>query len=227
MDQQARESAFISALTTEHFVLQSARSSLVSEQVGRAVGYFSAVSSSLIALGFLHQMGTRIDLVVAAVLPALFILGELTFVAMLRNSLVNLDFMRRMQRIRGFYRGLVPEAEQFFDSTEADCELEVDLATVGLRRGVGAMLFTGASTIAAVNSILGGAGLGLLTARAPGFHGVPMLVVGVLTAVLLFVLHLHHERRRGGGGPPRQTAASAATTQRRTIPPRLDDLEVC
>jgi hypothetical protein len=212
MDQQARETAFMSALTTEHFVLQSARGSLVSEQVGRAVGYFSAVSSSLIALAFLNQMGTRIDLVVGAVLPALFILGELTFVAMLRNSLVNLAFMRRMQRIRGFYRGLVPEAEQFFDSAEADCELEVDLATVGLRGGPGAMLFTGASTIAAVNSILGGVGAGLLVSRFTQLHGVLMLFTGVLTAAVLFLVHLLYERRRSAGVRSSQTAGGEATS---------------
>jgi hypothetical protein len=34
MDQQAREHAFVSALATEHFVLQAARSAIVSEQIG-------------------------------------------------------------------------------------------------------------------------------------------------------------------------------------------------
>jgi hypothetical protein len=34
MDQQAREQAFMSALATEHFVLQAARSAIVGDPVG-------------------------------------------------------------------------------------------------------------------------------------------------------------------------------------------------
>jgi hypothetical protein len=43
MDQQAREQAFMSALVTEHSVLQAARSAIVGEQVGRATIYMGAV----------------------------------------------------------------------------------------------------------------------------------------------------------------------------------------
>jgi hypothetical protein len=79
MEQQAREQAFISALTTEQFVLQAARSANVGEMTGRATVYMGAVSSSLIAFGFLAQVVTRLDPFVAAVLPAVFLLGEFTF----------------------------------------------------------------------------------------------------------------------------------------------------
>ena len=53
MEQQAREQAFITALVTEHFVLQSARSATIGEANGRASIYLSAVSSALVAFGFL------------------------------------------------------------------------------------------------------------------------------------------------------------------------------
>ncbi len=86
MDQQAREQAFMNALATEHFVLQAARSAIVGEQVGRGSIYLGAVSSALIALGFLAQVVTRLDPFVAAVLPALFLLGEFTFAALLRDG---------------------------------------------------------------------------------------------------------------------------------------------
>jgi len=96
MDQQAREQAFITALTTEHFVLQSARSAAVGEMVGRATIYMGAVSSALIAFGFLAQAVGRLAPFVAAVLPALFVLGELTFAALLRNSIENLVLLGQM-----------------------------------------------------------------------------------------------------------------------------------
>ena len=196
MDERVRESAFVSALTTEHFVLQSARGALISEMVGRGTVYLSAVSSSLIAFGFSAQLGTRIDLVVAAVLPALFILGELTFVALLRNSLKNLEFMLRMQRIRGYYRTLHPDAAQFFEPSEDDVEFASDLATVGMRGGLGSMLFTGASSISAVNSMLGAVGVALLAGRVVGRQGGVVVAVGILAGLVLFGLHLVHQRRR-------------------------------
>jgi hypothetical protein len=162
--------------------------------------YLSAVSSSLIAFGFSAQIGTRIDLFVAAVLPALFILGELTFVALLRNSLLNLAYLRRMQRIRGYYRGLHPDAERFFAPAEADTELQAELTTFGTRRGPGSMLFTGASAIAAVNSMLGGVGLALLVGRVDRVPGVVVVSVGILAAVVLFGLHVLYQRRRSARG---------------------------
>jgi hypothetical protein len=51
MEQQVREQAFISALTTEQFVLQAARSANIGEMTGRATVSMGAVSSSLIAFG--------------------------------------------------------------------------------------------------------------------------------------------------------------------------------
>ena len=114
MEQQAREQAFITALVTEHFALQSARSATIGEANGRAAIYLSAVSSALVAFGFLAQVVTRLDPFVAAVLPALFILGEFTYVRLAANTIENLLALQQIQRIRGYYRGLVPEAEQFF-----------------------------------------------------------------------------------------------------------------
>ena len=87
MEQHAREQAFISALTTEQFVLQAARSANVGEMTGRATIYMGAVSSALIAFGFLAQVVTHLDPFVAAVLPAVFLLGEFTFAALVRNTL--------------------------------------------------------------------------------------------------------------------------------------------
>jgi len=97
---------------------------------------------------------------VAAVLPALFVLGEFTFAALYRNTIENLTLLRQMQRIRGYYRGLVPEAEQFFDPPQADVQYQAAMATVGLRASPLRVLFTGASVVAAINSMVGGAGLG-------------------------------------------------------------------
>jgi hypothetical protein len=198
VDEHTREQFFINALVTEHFVLQSARGAMVGEMVGRGSIYLGTVSSAMIAFGFIAQSELRLAPFVAAVLPALFVLSDLTFVALLRDSFQNIEFLRRIQKIRHYYRGLVPEAEEFFDPPGRDRETASEMATVGLGRGAAALLFTGASTIAAINSILGGAGLALLLAYTIGLDKASVTAVGVLAAVLLFGLHLAYEYSRGG-----------------------------
>src|SRR5215207_2944804 len=101
-----------------------------------------------------------------------------------------------MQRIRGHYRKLLPEAEEFFDAPGQDQELAAEMATVGLHRGPSAMLFTGATTIAVVNSVLGGVGAALLLAASVGMDDGAASVVGVLSASFLFAAHLSYERWR-------------------------------
>jgi hypothetical protein len=196
MEQQAREQAFISALTSEHFVLQGARSANVGEMTGRGTVYMGAVSSALIAFGFLAQVVRRLDPFVAAVLPALFVLGEMTFAALLRNTMENLVLLEKMQRIRRYYGGLVPEAERFFNPAEADAQLAAAMATVGLRLPPLQLLFTGASVVAAINSMLGGVGLALLVARLGHLGETAALLIGVPVAVLVFGLHLLYQQRR-------------------------------
>jgi hypothetical protein len=196
MDQQAREQAFVNALATEHFVLQAGRSAIVGEQVGRVTIYMGAVSGALIAFGFLAQVVTRLDPFVIAVLPALFVLGELTFAAVWHNTLENLVLLHKMQAIRGYYRGLVPEASVFFDPPEADAQYQAALATVGLRSSPLQMLFTGASVVAAINSILGGAGVALLAARLGQLSDGVAVAVGLAVALLLFGSHVLYQQRR-------------------------------
>jgi hypothetical protein len=209
MEQQAREQAFISALTTEQFVLQAARSANVGEMVGRGTIYMGAVSSSLIALGFLAQVVSRLDPFIAAVLPAVFLLGEFTFAALVRNTLENLVLLGQMQRIRGYYRTLTPEADQFFGPAAEEERYSAAMATVGLRARPAGMLFTGASVVAAINSIVGGVGLALLAVKVASLATGAALAVGIAAAVVLFGLHLLYQQQRATERVPQPPAASA------------------
>jgi hypothetical protein len=87
MDEPARQQAVVTALVTEHFVQAGARAATITESNGRAAIYLSAVSSGLVAFGFLAQGAGRLDPLVAAVLPALFILGIFTFVRLVQTSI--------------------------------------------------------------------------------------------------------------------------------------------
>ena len=194
MDQEARELAFLNALATELFVLQAARSAIVGEQVGRATIYMGAVSGVLIAFGFLAQVVERLDPFVAAALPALFVLGELTFGALRRNTIENIVLLQRMHRIRAYYRRLVPDAQEFFDAPD-DAEYETAIRTIGLRPAALQMLFTGATMVAAINSIVGGTGVALVAARFGHAGDGPAAAIGLVVAVLVFLPHLLYQQR--------------------------------
>jgi len=51
-EEQARRTAILSALTTEHFVLQTATGTTYTEANARSSLYVMALSSSLVAMGF-------------------------------------------------------------------------------------------------------------------------------------------------------------------------------
>ncbi len=72
MDDKERQAAFLTALTTEHFVLQTAASATVSEAAARASLYVLSLSSSLVAMGFASRSQEVFLSFAAAVLPALF-----------------------------------------------------------------------------------------------------------------------------------------------------------
>jgi hypothetical protein len=187
--------AFMSALVTEHFVLQSARSTTVSEAVGRSGVYLTCVSSSLVAFGFFAAATHRLAPVVATVLPALIILGVFTFVRLVETSVENVVFLRRMEAIRRYYATLDPAATTFFASAEGT-GATVALASTGMSAGVIEMFFTMASMVAAVTSILAGVGAALLLDTI----GVPLagaVIAGVGAAFLVYGLHMLWMYRRG------------------------------
>ncbi|HEY6399077.1 MAG TPA: hypothetical protein VIX82_16640 [Solirubrobacteraceae bacterium] len=138
-------------MTTEQFVSQAARSAIIAEQIGRAMLYMGAVSSALITFGFVAQAADLTPFI-AAVLPALFLLGEFTFAAMVRNSMESVVLLRQIQRIRRYYRGLGPDARNLFDPPESDRQFDAAIATFGLHPAPLQLLFSGASTVAAVNA---------------------------------------------------------------------------
>ena len=75
MDVKEPPPVLITALTTEHFVLQGALSANTSEVGTRASLYLFSLSSSLVALGFASQSPERFGPFVAIVLPLAVFLG--------------------------------------------------------------------------------------------------------------------------------------------------------
>ena len=116
MDDKEQQTAFMSALVTEHFVLQTAASATVNEAGARTSLYVLTLSSSLVAMGFLSRSTDTLLTFAAAVLPALFVLGLFTIVRLVDAGVENLQCLRGIARIRGYYRTLTPDAAVLFSA---------------------------------------------------------------------------------------------------------------
>jgi hypothetical protein len=72
------------------------------------------------------------------------------------------------------------------------------------------MLFTGASVLAAINSMVGGVGVALLAARVASLVTGAALAVGITAAVVLFGLHLLYQQQRAASLVPRLSAPAVS-----------------
>jgi hypothetical protein len=161
MDENEARSAFISALTTEHFVLQSAVSANTSEVSSRASLYLLFLSSSLVAMGFASQSTQLFVPFVAIVLPAVFILGVFTAVRLVDSNLEGILFLNGIARIRRYYRTLTPEAAEYFSPESGRWPENPAWPALRLGDFVG-FITTTASMIAFINSIVAGTGVAFL-----------------------------------------------------------------
>ena len=159
--------ALLTALTTEHFTLQGARSQTVSESGARSSLYLGSVSSTLIAIGFVSQVsegGEVFQVFSLTVLPTLFFLGLFTFVRLVESSVEDMLYGRAINRIRHYYLELAHEEARYFLMTGHDDPRGV-MANMGLVGGSRWQLFfTTASAVAVVNSVVGPAPWGSLWA---------------------------------------------------------------
>jgi hypothetical protein len=181
---------FMSALVTEHFVLQSTASSTISESGSRVSIYLSALSSGLVAIGFASSTPHALASLAFTVLPTVFILGWFTVVRLIDTSVANIISQRRMERIRAYYASLAALAPPYFEADDSVA------GNHGVRYGRWSFLFTMASMVIVVNSVLGGATIALVFALAIETGLVIATVLGVIGGLALLVLSLRYEHRR-------------------------------
>ena len=105
-------SAAVTFVTTEHFVLQGARSATIAESNGRANMFLAAVSGGLIALGLVataSRLGAAFFGFGLVLLPTLTFVGLVTFVRALQSSMEDTEYARRIALLRGYYFEHAPE----------------------------------------------------------------------------------------------------------------------
>jgi hypothetical protein len=153
----------LTALTTEHFTLQGARSQTLAESASRSTLYVMAVSSALVALGFIGQVsdvGDAFYVFALTVLPTLYLLGLFTFVRLVESSVEDVRYGRAINRIRGYYLELAGDQARLFLLSAHDDPAGV-LENMGLRPTRWRLYFTAATMIAVLNSVAGGAAVAL------------------------------------------------------------------
>jgi hypothetical protein len=191
------DSSLLTVLTTEHFTLQGARGSTISESSARAALYVGAVSSALIALGFLGQanrFGAAFDAFALVVLPTVYLLGLFTFVRLVQSSIEDLLYGRAINRIRSFYLRLARAESRYF-LLEGHDDVYGVLANMGIGRPSRWQLYlTLASMVAVVNSVIGGTTVALAARLLDASIAVSVLIGGVALLLSLF-LHDRVQRR--------------------------------
>jgi hypothetical protein len=191
----------LTALTTEHFGLAGARAQATGESSARAALYISAVSSTLVALGFIGQIsdvGDTFNVFALTALPTLYILGLFTFVRTIENGVEDLMMGRAINRIRNYYLEIAGEEARYFMLTANDDALGV-MRNMGVSLQRRQQFFTTGSMIAVINSIVGGGavaiGIGALTGAPLGVSAAGGGVAAIVSLISLMRIEnrLYHE----------------------------------
>jgi hypothetical protein len=189
--------AAVTFATTEHFTLQTARSTTVTEASSRGLGFLAVLSSSLIALAFIGQMsklGTAFYVFALVLLPALSFIGLVTFQRVAQITSEDIAYAQRIARLREFYVEVAPQLEPYLTIVRG-------AAAAQRLRGArphpsGWQLFlTMAGLVALVNSVIVGACGAIMIDAITGDSLVPSAAAGVPAGTLALLLHIGYLRR--------------------------------
>lgn len=188
----------LTALTTEHFTLQGARSQTMSETSARASVYMYSVSSALVALGFVSQVADGVGVVfnvfALTVLPVIYFLGCTTYVRLVECGAEDLRYGMAINRIRAYYKELAGDRADLFLLSGHD-----DGAGVFLNMGLSASrrrpAFAFSTAVAVVNGVVGGAVAGLALGAVPGVELWLATTAGVLVAAASLFGWMRHAAR--------------------------------
>lgn len=187
----------LSFLTTEHAALQNARFSCIIELNGRVTGFLAAVSSAIIALAFVGQV-TRFDvtffLFALTLLPALAVLGFITFVRTLQNRIEDSYYARAINRIRHYYLEVAPHARSYLSLPWHDDLGSLESMAVHSSRT--APLMTRAGSMSFVNSVLVGVSAGLAGHLLFGWQVFASTGAGAAAFLVSLAVHYGYQRRR-------------------------------
>jgi hypothetical protein len=153
----------LTALSTEHFTLQGARSQTMSESSARASVFVFSVSSALVALGFIGQLddvGNVFNVFALTVLPTLYLLGVATFIRLVECGTEDFRYGMAINRIRHYYKELARDRAGLFMLSANDDAAGV-FANMGIPLQGRKPFFAFSTAVLVINSVLGGAAVAL------------------------------------------------------------------
>jgi hypothetical protein len=187
----------LTALTTEHFTLQGARSQTASESASRASLYILSVSSTLIALGFVTQAsetGAAFDVFALTVLPTLYVLGVFTFVRVVECGAEDYRYGVAINRIRNYYKQIAGDQAKLFLLSGHDDGPGV-FANAAVPVEGRRQYFTFATVVAVIASVVGASAIGIaLSVAADAALWVSATAGGAVGLLSLAALLRHADR---------------------------------
>jgi hypothetical protein len=178
--QPEQRQAFMLALTTEHFTLQTARAVSVNEGNGRTAR---------------SPLGEVFYAVALTVLPAVLFLGLVTYVRVLQSSIEDILYARAINRIRHYYTEIDPAQAHYFLLSGRD-DFRGALANMCIRDNWIQFLFTMPSAVAVINALLAGVTVALALVTAIGTPLPLTVLAGMAFGTTVLVLHLAYQVRR-------------------------------
>jgi hypothetical protein len=179
-------------MTTEHFVLQGARSATVTESTGRANMFLAAVSGGLVALGLVataSSLGAAFYGFGLVLLPTLAFVGFVTFERALQSSIEDTEYARRIALLRGYYFEHAPEIARYLMSDPPAERLLIQRVPGDRWQGYR----TVAGMVAVITAVLAGA-TAVLAAILIFDHSLAAAVIsGALIAVPTMIAMIRHQ----------------------------------
>jgi hypothetical protein len=179
----------------------------MSESASRTTLYIGAVSSTLVALGFIGQVsevGDAFDVFALTVLPTLYLLGAFTFIRLVECGAEDFRYGLAINRIRGYYRQLAGDQANLFLLSGHDDGRGV-FENMGVPAEGRSQLFSFATVVAIINSVVGGSSIAIAAGALGAPLGAAAAIGGVVAIVSVLVwvrLAARLLTRRTGGIEP-------------------------
>jgi hypothetical protein len=185
--------AFLTALVTEHFVLQTARSIGTGEATSRSALYLATLSSGLVAAGFVSGK-PYFSFFLAAVVVVVLALGLITFARLVEIAREDLLRLRGMHIVHQYYGSLSPGARHYFKKVDVD-NITAVVETQYRHHSPWLILTSAASPVAIMNSVVLGVSLTALSSSLSGRFQLWDVLVGLAGSTACCLLALRFESR--------------------------------
>jgi hypothetical protein len=185
-------SAAVTFVTTEHFVLQGARSATIAESNGRANMFLAAVSGGLVALGLVataSSLGSAFYGFALVLLPTLAFVGFVTFERALQSSTEDTEYARRIALLRRYYFGHAPEIAPYLLSVAPAERLLMQRVPGDRWQGYR----TVAGMVAVITAVLAGSTAALAAILTFDHSLVAALISGTLVALPTMIAMIRYQ----------------------------------